>query len=171
MTKEVGAEGIKLKKIMEYLDRGELTHGLALFKDFKMMNKEIALRTDKLFGEILETEIANNEEATLFLKRLKTGQSKLALELKKSRLEPSHSNDEKKILKKAKDKIQYWKFEGDQLWKVASQAARKTIAIIDQVTSTWKTLPIPVLEEDEEEKEPEVMAYVRRLAEGIHGDE
>lgn len=134
-------EATKLKKILGSLDRGELTHGLAVFKDFKNMNREIALCTDKLFGEILETDVQSNEEAKLFLRRLQDSQNKMAIELKQHRLDPK--SNEGQLLKKVADKIQFWKFEGEQLWKIAGRAARKTVAIIRSITDDWRTMAVP----------------------------
>ena len=59
------------------------------------------------------------------------------------------------------------------MWQIASQAKRKTIAIIDQVTQQWKTLPLPRAadDEDDEMKEPELMNSLRSLAEKLDDSE
>lgn len=51
------------------------------------MNKQIGELTDRVFCEILESEVKGSEEATLFLKRLKDGQKRLSVDLKKMRLD------------------------------------------------------------------------------------
>ena len=61
-----------------------------------------------------------SDEARLFLRRLKDGQKKLAFELKKMRLDRGFNDST--IIKRANDRIAFWLFEGEELWKVTRAA-------------------------------------------------
>ena len=105
-----------------------------------------------------------SDEARLFLRRLKDGQKKLAFELKKMRLDRGFNDST--IIKRANDRIAFWLFEGEELWKVTRAATAKTLNALRAFSKNWQKLTNKPQEEEEHE-EPSVITYVRKLTDNI----
>ncbi len=73
------------------------------------------------------------------------------------------------LVKKAKDRIQFWRFEGEELWKVTRSARKKTVGVMKHFVKKWKVLEKEMAEEGD--PEPSILEYVRKLTASINDSE